>query len=213
MSVLLHVDSSPLGPASISRHLTAAYVEAWQQANPGGKVITRDLNTSPLSVVDATWVAASYAPPEARTPEQNDALAFSDILVNELRAADEYIIGVPMHNFSIPGALKLWIDQIARRGETFSYATGSPVGLLENKKATFVVASGAVYGPGSAYESYNFVEPYLRTIFGFIGVQDVHFHAAGDAMSVAMGRLDRDEFLRTHVTALNSRLQVAQPVA
>jgi FMN-dependent NADH-azoreductase len=213
MSVLLHIDSSPLGSASISRTLSAAYVEAWQKAHPEGHVITRDLTTSPLSVLDATWVAASFAPPEARTPEQNDALAFSDILINELRTADEYIIGVPMHNFTIPGALKLWIDQIARRGETFSYATGSPVGTLVNKKATFIVASGAVYGPGSAMASYNFVEPYLRTVFGFLGVSDIHFHLAGDAKSVALGQVDRDEFLRTHVNALSSRLQVAQPVA
>ena len=87
----------------------------------------------------------------------------------ELEAADEYVIGVPMHNFTIASTLRLWIEQVARAGKTFAYVDGRPVGILKRKKATFLIASGGVYGPGSATASYNFVEPYLRTFFGSSG--------------------------------------------
>ncbi len=69
-----------------------------------------------------------------------------------------------MHNFGVPSVLKLWIDQIARVNKTFSYATGTPVGLLTGKKATILIASGGIYDAGTAMASYNFVEPYLRTV-------------------------------------------------
>lgn len=210
MPVLLHIDSSPLGPFSISRHLTAQYVEAWKAANPQGRVITRDLTSSPLAVIDASWIGASYTPPADRSAEQKQLLAFSHELIGELREADEYIIGVPMHNFTIPSALRLWIDQVSRAGETFSYNSGGPVGLLENKKATFIVAAGGVYGEGSASASFNFVEPYLRTVFGVWGVEDTRFHLADGVKDVAQGKADRGEFLRTHAATIQADFSVAQ---
>ena len=209
MSVLLHVDSSPLGAASVSRYLSAQYVEEWKRAHPEGKVITRDLNNSPLPVIDQTWIGASYTPGESRSDEQKETLAFSDALIAELREADEYVFGLPMHNFTIPAALRLWIDQIARAGETFSYASGNPVGLLENKKATFIVASGGVYGEGSAMASFNFVEPYLRGAFGFLGVSDVRFYLAGGASALARNPDGREEFLKTHAATLKADFDLA----
>ena len=82
----------------------------------------------------AQWVGAAYTPEDARTPAQRELLAVSDSLIAELEAADEYVFGVPMHNFAVPSVLKLWIDQIARAGKTFSYAGGTPEGLLKGKK-------------------------------------------------------------------------------
>lgn len=114
MPTLLHVDSSPLGDASISRHLSSEFVTHWQKAHPDGRVITRDLTTSGLMMIDANWVAASFTPPPARTPEQQSALALSDKLIGELEAADEYVCGVPMHNFTVAAGFRLWIDQIVR---------------------------------------------------------------------------------------------------
>ncbi|RYX84667.1 FMN-dependent NADH-azoreductase [bacterium] len=209
MSVLLHIDSSPLGSASISRSLSAHYVEAWQKSNPEGKVITRDLNANPVPLIDANWIGSSYTPTDARSDEQKAVLALSNTLIGELREADEYIIGLPMHNFNIPSVLRLWIDQIARAGETFAYSSEGPVGLLKGKKATFIVASGGVYGPGSQMESFNFIEPYLRAAFGFIGVSDVRFHLAGGASAVAQGKVDREEFLKTHAANIQADFQVA----
>src|SRR5271163_3292017 len=100
MPTLLHIDSSPLSAeASISRHLTSEFVESWKQANPDGKVITRDLNTTALAALDAAWIGASYTPEDARTPEQRALLTLSDTLINELLDADEYVIAAPLNNF------------------------------------------------------------------------------------------------------------------
>src|ERR1700679_2897226 len=187
MPTLLHIDSSPLGEASISRRLSNEFVDNWKRANPDGKIITRDLTTTPIGPVTAAWVGAAYTPEESRTPEQREVLALSDTLIAELEAADEYVLGVPMHNFTVASSCRLWIDQVVRAGKTFAYVDGVPTGLLKGKKATFLIASGGVYGPGTAMASYNFVEPYLRTIFGFLGVIDTHFHAADGAAALNYG--------------------------
>jgi FMN-dependent NADH-azoreductase len=204
MPTLLHIDSSPLGEASLSRHLSAEFVRNWTQAHPDGNVITRDLTTSGLTAITAEWIGASFTPPASRTEAQHTVLAISEALIAELRSADEYVFGLPMHNFTVPATLRLWIDQVVRAGETFSYTATGPVGLLTDKKATFVIASGGVYGPGTAMASLNFVEPYLRTLFGFIGIQDTHFLTAGGAADIMSGKIDREVFLQTHVEAIRA---------
>jgi FMN-dependent NADH-azoreductase len=206
---LLDINSSPLAEASISRHLTAEFVENWKLANPDGKVIYRDLTTTAMPPVSAAWVGAAYTPEAARTPEQNEVLALSDTLIAELFAADEYVLGVPMHNFGIPSALKLWIDEIARVNKTFSYATGTPVGLLTGKKATILIASGGIYDKGTVMASYNFVEPYLRTVFGFLGVADVTVLSAGGSAALNYGKVDRQTFLQPHVDSIRAQFQAA----
>ena len=210
MPTLLHLDSSPLGEASISRHLTSEFVDSWKLANPDGKVITRDLTTSGLVTIDAAWIGAAYTPEASRTAEQKQALALSDELLEELFAADEYVFGVPMHNFSIPGVFKLWIDQIARAGRTFAYVNGAPKGLLTGKKATFLITSGGVYDAGTAMASFNFVEPYLRTVFAFLGVTETTFQNAGGTAALRSGG-SREEFLTPQVAAIRARF-AAEPV-
>ncbi|MDQ1405341.1 MAG: FMN-dependent NADH-azoreductase, partial [Acidobacteriaceae bacterium] len=116
-------------------------------------------------------------------------------LINDLEQADEYVFGVPMHNFSIPSTLKLWIDQIARVGKTFSYSETGPKGLLTGKKATLLLASGGEYGKGSAMASFDFVTPYLRAVLGFLGITDVTIIAAGGTAQLMSGKTDPQTFL------------------
>lgn len=201
MATLLHIDSSPMGAASVSRHLSDTFVDNWKKSHPGGKVITRDLTGSGLTSITAEWVAAAYTPTESRTAEQNAVLTKSDELLAEVDAADELAIGVSMHNFNIPSVLKLWIDQVVRVNRAFSYADGKPKGLLVGKKATFLVATGGAYGPGTGMESLNFIEPYLKTLFGFIGFTEVTFHTAGGAAALNYGA-DRAAFLQPHDEAV-----------
>jgi FMN-dependent NADH-azoreductase len=208
MPTLLVVNSSPFHETSVSRHLSEEFVQNWKQANPNGKVITRDLTSSDLKTVDAAWVGASYTPKDARTAEQKQVLGVSDTLLGELRAADEYVFGVPMHNFGVPSVLKLWIDQIARVGETFSYGEAGPKGLLVGKKATFLIASGGAYDAGTVMASFNHVEPYLRSVFGFLGVTDAKFLSAGGASALMHGG-DRATFLKPHVEAVRSQFVAA----
>jgi FMN-dependent NADH-azoreductase len=195
MPTLLQLDSSPL-ESSISRELTREFVKTWKAAHPKGTVIHRDLAANVPKPVDSAWIFSSYTPEASRTPEQKAALAFSDELIAELEAADEYIFGVAMHNFSIPAVLKLWIDQVVRSGRTFAYSENGPMGLLHGKKATILIASGGVYETGTPAEAMNFVDPYLKAILGFIGITDVKFVRAGGAAQVMSGAVDRESFLR-----------------
>src|SRR3984885_247782 len=107
MPTLLHIDSSPLYGRSISRELTAAFVTQWKASHPNGKVVDRDLSATATPPVNAEWVAAAYTPEEARTPQQKELLSLSESLLDELEQADEYVFGVPMHNFGVPSVLKL----------------------------------------------------------------------------------------------------------
>ena len=142
MPKLLHVNSSPLYGPSISRALTAAFVSQWKSSHPDGEIVELDLSSTSIAPINAAWVGAMFTPEEARTAEQKELLSLSDFLLGELEEADEYVIGVPMHNFGVPSTLKLWIDQISRLGKAFVYIDGVPKGLLVGKKATFIIATG-----------------------------------------------------------------------
>jgi len=209
MPTLLHIDSSPLYGRSVSRELTAAFVAQWKASHPDGKVIERDLNLTVIPPITADWVGAVYTPEPARTPQQKQLLSLSDSLLDELEQADEYVIGVPMHNFGVPSVLKLWIDQIARVGRTFSYATGTPKGMLVGKKATFLIATGGIYDAQTRMASFNFVEPYLRSVFGFLGVTDAAFLTAGGTSVLNQGQ-DREAFLASHLQAVRTHAQSLQ---
>ena len=206
MPTLLHIDSSPLYGRSVSRQLTGAFVTQWKSSHPDGMVFDRDLTATPIPPVTAEWVGAAYTPEEARTPQQRELLALSDTLIAELEHADEYVFGVPMHNFGVPSVLKLWIDQISRVGRTFSYAEGAPKGLLAGKKATFIIATGGIYDAHTQMASFNFVEPYLRSVFGFLGVTDATFLTAGGTAALNYGQ-DRDAFLAPHLQAVQAHAQ------
>jgi FMN-dependent NADH-azoreductase len=210
MPTLLRVDSSPLrGDASFSRQLTAEFVQHWQASHPGGQVITRDLGDTTLPLVSAEWIGAAYTPAGNLTQSQRQTLALSDELIAELEAADEYVFGVAMHNFSIPAVLKLWIDQVVRVGKSFSYENGVMAGKLRGKKATFLIASGGVYEPGTPAAGLNFVEPYLKSIFGKIGVTDTNFISAGGTAQVRFG-VHRDTILQPALTSIRAQLKQAQ---
>lgn len=195
MPILLHIDSSPLS-TSISREMTREFVNAWKVAHPSGTVIIRDLSVSSPAPLNQAWIYAAYTPEASRTPEQAALLALSEELIGELERADEYVFGVAMHNFSIPSVLKLWLDQIARKGRTFTYGSSGPEGLLKGKKATILAASGGVYEAGSPAAAMNFVDPYLKAVLGFLGVTDVKVVTAGGASQVMSGAVDRTVFLK-----------------
>jgi FMN-dependent NADH-azoreductase len=203
MATLLHLNTSPLS-SSVSRELTREFVSNWKASHPTGQVIDRDLAANPPKPLDQATIYATFTPEEARQPEQKDLIAYSEEAIAELEQADEYVIGVAMHNFSIPAVLKLWIDQVVRRGRTFSYGAEGPKGLLSGKKATVLVATGGVYDAGSPYAAFNFIDPYLRTILGFIGITEVKFVTAGGTTQLMSGTVDRGQFLQPHLEQVRS---------
>ena len=169
---LLHIDSSARLSGSTSCELTARIVEKL-----GGEVIRRDLSTH-LPLIDETWVNANFTPAEKRTEAQSAALSLSDTLIEEIRAADVLVIGVPIYNFGVPTTLKAWVDQVARAGVTFRYTENGPEGLLHGKRAILAVASGGT----EAGSDIDFASRYMRHVLGFIGITDVQIVTADQMM-------------------------------
>ncbi len=203
MATLLHVDVSPRGDYSVSRHLSRSVAEEWKKRNPDGKVIYRDLSHKPLPFVDLPWIAAAYSTPDQHTAEQKAAIAMSNELVDEVLAADEILIGSPMFNFNIPAALKGWVDHIVRLGRTFDEKYE---GLATGKKARVVMASMGTYTPGAYMEKADFFSPYMRFILGFIGIKDVEIYLAGGTSAINQGQTTLDAFLGEHTAAAVTQL-------
>jgi FMN-dependent NADH-azoreductase len=172
MKNILLIESSPRGKDSYSRQAARSIVNEIQARNPGTNLVVRNLAESPPPHVGPAFITGLYGPAEQRTPEQTKALAVSDVLIDELLAADTIVLAVSMHNFAPPSTLKAWIDHVVRVGRTFSYGANGAQGLLKGKHAIVVLASGGVY-TNEQMKPLDFTEPYLRTILGYIGITDV----------------------------------------
>jgi FMN-dependent NADH-azoreductase len=177
MSTLLHIDSSARYTGSLTRQLSAAYVEQWQAKNAGGNVVQRDLASHILPHITEAMIGAYFTPADQRSTEQQAIIAESDKLVDELIAADTLVIGVPMYNFAPPSAFKAWVDHISRVGRTFSYGANGPTGLLKGKRAIVILSSGGVYSEGPA-QPLDFNGTYIRSVLGFLGITDVELITA-----------------------------------
>lgn len=168
---ILHVISSPR-TNSYSRRLGTAIIEKLQAAHPGSTAQERDLVVHPFPHLEEVGIQAFNSPVDQHTPDQQAALRRSDEVIAEVQAADVLVVDAPFYNFGVSSTLKAWIDHISRAGVTFSYTANGPKGLLSNKKVYVALASGGVYSEGPA-TGYDFVAPYLRVIFGFLGLSDV----------------------------------------
>jgi len=172
MSNILFLDASPRGDRSVSRMLAGEFMTAWKEQHPEDEVVYHDLGREPVPHVTEAWIEGAYNAPDQRSPAATEAIAVSDALVDELLAADRIVIGTPMYNLNVPSTLKAWIDQIVRVGRTF---TMEMVGLVKDSKLLVITSRGGVYQPGTPFADYDLQEPYLRAIFGFIGVTDATF--------------------------------------
>lgn len=126
------------------------------------------------------WVAAKFTADEEHTPEMATAIALSDALIDEFLAVDRYVLAMPMYNFNIPAVLKSYIDHIVRPRRTFASDSNGFWGLVTGKKMLIITARGSDFRPGSVFAPSDFQEPFLRTVFNFIGITDIQFiHANG----------------------------------
>jgi FMN-dependent NADH-azoreductase len=172
---VLHVDSSILGPASVSRRLSAFIVEAWKGKNPSSRVTYRDLAADPISHLNGSLLLASAIDASQHTPEISRELAVSANTMAEFLAADVIIIGAPMYNFGIPSQLKAWIDRLAVAGKTFTYTPQGPKGLAGGKTVIIASSRGGRYGAGTPLAAIDHQENYLKSTFGFLGIIDIRF--------------------------------------
>ncbi len=169
---LLHLDSSVLGAASVSRQLSAGIVARYKAQYPNLTVIARDLASDPALHLSGAHMAAFQG------AVVDDATMTADLIkgnayMDELIAADIIVIGAPMYNLSIPSSLKAWIDRIAIAGKTFQYTATGPEGLLKNKRAFIASARGGVYSAGSPAAALEHQESYLIGLLAFLGITDV----------------------------------------
>src|SRR3954469_10537872 len=182
MKTLLQINTSIYSDNGQSSQLGARFVAAWRDANPGSKVIVRDLAKDPIPHLDAARFGAFLAKPEDRTSEQSGYAQLSDSLIAELKAADVIVLGLPLYNFGLPSTLKAYFDQVGRAGQTFRYTAEGPVGLVTGKKAYVFATRGGLY-KGTPSDTQT---PYVRDFLGFIGIKDVEFvYAEGLAISEA----------------------------
>lgn len=179
MKSLLQINTSLNGSDGLSSVLASEYTARWQARHPGGEVLVRDLAAEPVPHIDAATFAAFGLSPDARTAEQREAVGYSDELIAELEAADVIVLGLPMHNFSIPSVLKAYFDQVARAGVTFRYTEAGPEGLLKGKRAVLVQTRGGRYRDNGT----DTQTPYVISFLNFLGITDVDVvYAEGTAM-------------------------------
>ena len=166
---ILSLDASMRKTGSYSRDLSDKLIKQLT-SEKNSKVTIRDLAEG-IPLIDENWIKANFTSIDERTAEQNKYLATSDVLVDELNNADLIVIGLPIYNFGVPAAFKAWIDQVVRSKLTFRYGDNGPIGLVDNKKAYIIIASGGT----KLGTEIDFISDYLRHILGFIGITDVTF--------------------------------------
>jgi FMN-dependent NADH-azoreductase len=200
---LLHIDSSVLGPHSVSRQVSAAIVDRLSQTTPGIEIVYRDLTLTPLEHLSGSHLAASQgaAPP----PDLQQDIATGQAVLDEFLAADIVVLGAPMYNFTIPSQLKAWIDRILVAGKTFKYGAQGPEGLAGNKRIIVAISRGGYYGPGTPAAALEHLETYLRGVFGFIGVAKLEFISAD---GIQVGPEHREKALASALQAA-TKLQAA----
>ena len=178
---ILQINSSARTDGSHSTKLANALVERIRADNPGATLTLRDLSRTPHPHLDESTLQALFTPADKRTPEHAARVAQDDALIAEIQAADVVVLGVPMYNFGVSTQLKNWIDAISRAQVTFRYTATGPEGLLKGKKVYVALTRGGLYRntPNDTQV------PYLKMVFGFLGMTDVQFvYAEG----LAMGR-------------------------
>lgn len=174
---ILHIDSSANIQSSNSRVISDYLVEKLIESGTStDTIIRRDLARQPLPQITAEDLIDLHSSAQKDRESLKAHQELSDSLIAELKSADTLVIGAAMYNFGVPVVLKQWIDFIARAGHTFKYTEKGPIGLSGVKRAFVVVTTGGT-PVGSPYDH---VSPHLKTVLGFIGVEQIHIiDAAG----------------------------------
>ncbi len=170
---ILRLDASASVDTSNSKKLGDELIARLMALHPGATVQQRDLNQE-IGFIDQNWVTANFTPIEQRSEIQQQRLAFSDELIEEIRRSDHIVLTTPMYNFGIPATLKAWIDMICRAGVTFQYTADGPVGLIKGKTVDIVITTGGA----PLHSPVDFVTGYLKQIFGFIGIENINIIGA-----------------------------------
>jgi FMN-dependent NADH-azoreductase len=175
---LLHVVASPRGESSNTLRVSQAFIDVLEATHPDVSVKVVDLFHQDLPAIAGDNIKAKYTLMVGKPIDRNHAESWAEIeaLIEEFVSADAYLISSPMWNLSVSYALKYYIDCIVQPGYVFAYnEVGQAVPLVHGKKMVVVSARGGDYSAGGPMHAYDFQEPYLRAIFGFIGITDLEY--------------------------------------
>lgn len=175
MSHLLHIDSSIKGDQSVSRRLSARAADAWRTSHPGGTVTYRDLGADPVPHLNTAGGMARLVPAEERTPAQAVSWKLSHKLIEEIRAADTVLLGLPLYNYGAPSSVKAWVDHLIAPGLAFDPETGT--GLLSGREFIVLASRGGGYAPGTPRDGWDHAEPWLPHGLEITGLEP-HFITA-----------------------------------
>jgi FMN-dependent NADH-azoreductase len=204
---LLHIDSSPLAGASVSRELTRRVVAEWRASHPRTTVEHLDLAKDAPNHLNMDSLGFRMGVnADGLTEVQRRENEVSERLVSQFLAADVIVVGAPLYNFSIPTQLKAWIDRIAQAGRTFKYTETGPVGLAGGKTVIVASTRGGKYFGNPAMEAMEHQESYLKTMFGFLGITDVRFVRAE---GVAMGAEAKEQAMEAANVAIRAAVSEA----
>jgi FMN-dependent NADH-azoreductase len=194
VKTLLQINSSIHTDSGLSTQLANRFVEAFVRRNPETRLIRRELGRDEVPHLTAERFRAFQLRPEECNPAEQEAVAYSDALIDELRRAEVIVLGLPMYNFGVPSQLKAYSDHIARAGVTFRYRANGPEGLLKGKKVYVFAARGGVYAGGALDSQTQYVRDFLR----FLGIEAVEFvYAEG----LALGEPSRGQSLAEATSA------------
>jgi len=172
---VLHIDCSVRNEQSLSRKFSASFVHQLRQRFPEElQVIRLDLANDTPPHPTALFTQAMYTPFALQTDQMKAELAGSNALVDKLIEAQVYVVGMPLYNFSVPSNFKAFIDNVVRVGRTFTKTDNGFEGALVNKRMVVISTRGADYTI-APFDKMDHLEPYLRTIFGFMGVTQIEF--------------------------------------
>lgn len=168
MTRILLLNSGPHSDASHGYRLAAETIAA--AGIPNARITERDLVKSPLPPIGRDYAMALTS----HTPNDAEEFDWSEKLIVELEQHDMLFIVTPMHNFTVPAALKLWLDHVIRINRSFNSTPQGKIGLMKDRP-TFVLVSSGGFHVGERAKQLDFLTPYLRYALASIGIKDVHF--------------------------------------
>jgi FMN-dependent NADH-azoreductase len=191
---ILHLTCSPRGQISESCRLSRKIIDFLLDREPTAIVVDRVIGGGALPIDASYATALMQRSPADASPA--GSMAESEALIQELESADVLVIGTPMHNFTVPSALKAWIDHVVRVGRTFNPTSEGKVGTLADRPVFVAVSSGSRFSGDRARQP-DFLTPYLRAILATIGLRDLTFFTVEgsslgpDVLAEARARADR----------------------
>jgi len=176
MQKLFHIIATPRELESRTLQVSEAFLETFQQKHVNWIVDELNLAKEELPSLSMKRVDGKYLLMTGKDLYGEFKDKWVEILehIERFLSADLYLISTPMWNFSIPYMLKHYIDILVQPKYLFRYTDTGVEGLAKNKKMIVISSRGGTYASEET-RSFDFQEPYLRTIFGFVGITDMHF--------------------------------------